>query len=77
MKYNDGHTNSRWAIFQEKVAAELLRRGLVDTEAEGLLFAGDLDLSFEQDYSPVDLSQWDALIQRDADEYEKDLKREA
>lgn len=77
MKYNDGHTNSRWRIFQEKVAAELLRRGLVDTEAEGLLFASDLDLSFEQDYSPVDLSQWDALIQRDADEYEKDLKREA
>lgn len=77
MKYNDGHTNSRWAIFQEKVAAELLRRGLVDTEAEGLLFAGDLDLSFEHDFNPVHMDQWDALIKRDADEYEKDLNREA
>ncbi|AGZ17804.1 hypothetical protein IME_EC2_13 [Enterobacteria phage IME_EC2] len=77
MKYNDGHTNSRWAIFQEKVADELMARKLVASREEAEHFAEALDLSFEQDYNPVHMDQWDALIKRDADEYEKDQNREA
>lgn len=77
MKYNDGYTNSRWAIFQSMVADELMERKLVASREEAEHFAGDLETSFEEDYNHVGLQYWPDLIKRDADEYEKDHKREA
>lgn len=65
----------RWKYFIRCIADELMDRGLVASRLEAENFAGDLEDSFLEDYSPRPISEWRAIARRDADEYEKDIKR--
>lgn len=67
--------NSRWVAFKYMVAMELVNRKIVGTLNDGVNFAEYLDMSFEQDYNPVSITEWPALIARDADEFEKDINK--
>jgi hypothetical protein len=75
MKYDDEYTERSWVLFKVGVAMELLNRNLAENIHEALKFAESLDMSFEQDYHPTSITEWPALIARDADEFEKDVKK--
>ncbi|QHR68029.1 hypothetical protein sortregn_7 [Escherichia phage sortregn] len=67
----------RWKYFVRCVADELMDRKLVASREEAEHFAEDLEDSFAEDYDPRPISEWRAIAKKDADDYEKDLKREA
>jgi hypothetical protein len=75
MEIKDEYTWRSWTLFKLMVAMELFSRGIVDTINDGVHFAESLDMSFEQDYHPESITEWPALIARDADEFEKDMNK--
>lgn len=75
MEIKDENTLRSWTLFKLMVAIELFSRDIVGTCSDGVHFAESLDMSFEQDYNPVSITKWPALITRDADEFEKDMNK--
>lgn len=71
----NGTRAGAWSFFKSLVILTLMTRKIVKTHEEASDFAESLDMSFDELYQNEPRSKWAQAINRDCDEYQKDLER--
>jgi len=71
----NGTRAGAWSFFKSLVIMTLITRKIVSTHQEASEFAESLDMSFDELYENEPRSRWAQVINRDCDDYQKDLER--